>query len=58
MHPIKVFFFLGLVISMKVDSSSFGLYILMSLRILEFNFLETYINVPPDVDSVEVWYRL
>ena len=54
MHPIKVFFFLELVISMKVDSSSLGLYILMSLRILEFNFLETYINVPPDVDSVEV----
>ena len=54
MHPIKVFFFLGLVISMKVDYSSFGLYILMSLLILEFNFLETYIDVPPDVDSVEV----
>ena len=34
MHPIKVLFFLGLVISMNVDSSSFGLYILMSLVVI------------------------
>ena len=50
-------FFLGLFISMKVDSSSLGLYILMSLRILEFNIVETYINVPPDVDSVDIDYK-